>query len=636
MKNINKTLSAGFLGTIAVYAFAANPGDIIVNEIMQNPAVISDNDGEYIEIYNTTNAPIDIEGWILRDKDTDTHTIANGAPLEVPAGGFLVLGRNSDTSVNGGVPVDYQYANFQLANSSDEVLLEENGVVIDSVGYDDGATFPDPNGFSMELISTALDNSLGSNWAPADSSATYGTGDNRGTPGSQNSTAVSCAAGTGNASITQNLFSDNTNTTLEFSFAGVDVLDYGTLEITIPFEWFWTGNASDVTLTGGIAGSNISIDGDGSDDEPYIITVDGFDQPGDDLGEISIAALTTPIILNAGGFDFHFATGGDLGSGCESPEPIASIKVWVYGGFTDIDDIQQDVVGGCESVLEGDTLAVQGIVSVEPNIFRTNGLDIYIDDSTGGINVFTFAGNFSSLQRGDEIILIGNVDTFNGKTELLYLAHEIVSSNNPVAIETITIASIGENYEGKLVYIAGVDTVAGSALGPWPIIGGGETEITDGTGIGTIRIDGDTEIADSAYTPTFPANIAGIIAQFDGDSPCDSNYSIQPRDLVDLDFTVSVKEINNGDFIKNYSLSQNFPNPFNPTTEINFSLPNETKVTIDIYNILGQKVLTLLDRKIKQGSHSISFNAKNLSSGTYFYRLTTDDFVQTKKMLLLK
>ncbi|KAA3603935.1 MAG: T9SS C-terminal target domain-containing protein [Calditrichaeota bacterium] len=636
MKNLKKTLTVGFLGTMAIYAIAANPGDIIVNEIMQNPSVISDNDGEYVEIYNTTNAAIDIEGWILRDKDSDSHTIANGAPLEVPPGGFLVLGRNSDSTVNGGVSVDYQFATFQLSNSSDEVILEENGVVIDSVGYDDGSTFPDPNGFSMELLSTALDNTLGANWAAADSLATYGTGDNRGTPGAQNSTAVSCAAGTGNASVTQNLFSDNTATSLDFSFVGVDVLDYGTIEVTIPFEWFWTGNASDVSLTGGIAGSNITIEGDGSDDEPYIITVDGFDQPGDDLGDISISALTTPTILNASGFNFHFATGGDVGSGCETPEPITSVNVWVYGGFTDIDDIQQDIAGGCESVLEGDTLAIQAVVSVEPGVFRSNGLDIYVDDATGGVNVFTFAGNFSNLQRGDEIVLIGSVDTFSGKTELLYLAHEIVSSNNPIAIETITIGDIGEAYEGKLVYIAGVDTVASSALGPWPVTGGGETEITDGTDVATIRIDGDTEIADSSFTPVFPANIAGIIAQFDADSPCDSNYSIQPRDLADLDFTVSVEEISNGVVVKDYSLSQNFPNPFNPTTEINFSLPNETKVTIDIYNVLGQKVLTLLDRKIKQGSHSITFDAKNLSSGAYFYRLTTDDFVQTKKMLLLK
>lgn len=636
MKNLKNTLTVGFVGTIAIYAFAANPGDIIVNEIMQNPAVISDNDGEYVEVYNTTNATIDIEGWILKDKDNDSHTIANGSPLEVPAGGFLVLGRNSDSSVNGGVPVDYQYANFQLSNSSDEVILEENGVTIDSVGYDDGSTFPDPNGFSMELLSTALDNSIGGNWATADSLATYGTGDNRGTPGAQNSTVVSCAAGTGNASVTQNLFSDNTSTTLDFSFEGADILDYGAIEVTIPYEWFWTGNTSDVSLNGGIAGSNITIDGDGSDDEPYIITVDGFDQPGDDLGDISIANLTTPTILTAAGFNFHFATGGDVGSGCETPEPINSINLWVYGNFTDIDDIQQDIAGGCESVLEGDTLAVQGVVSVEPGVFRSNGLDIYVEDATGGVNVFTFSGNFDNIQRGDQVTFIGSVDTFSGKTEILYLAHEIVSSNNPIAIEQLTLSDIDESYEGRLVYIANVDTVANSPVGSWPITGGGETEISDGTDTFVLRIDGDTEIADSSYTPVFPANIAGIIAQFDGDSPCDSAYSIQPRDLNDLDFMVSVNEIDNGIVVKDYSLSQNFPNPFNPTTEINFSIPKETKVKIDIYNVLGQKVITLLDRKIKQGSHSITFNAKNLSSGAYFYRLTTDDFVQTKKMLLLK
>ncbi len=85
-----------------------------------------------------------------------------------------------------------------------------------------------------------------------------------------------------------------------------------------------------------------------------------------------------------------------------------------------------------------------------------------------------------------------------------------------------------------------------------------------------------------------------------------------------------------------FALDQNYPNPFNPVTQINFALPQASHVTIEIYNIVGQKVTTLVDAQMAAGYHSVSWNAANNASGVYFYRLTADSFVETKKMLLLK
>ncbi len=84
------------------------------------------------------------------------------------------------------------------------------------------------------------------------------------------------------------------------------------------------------------------------------------------------------------------------------------------------------------------------------------------------------------------------------------------------------------------------------------------------------------------------------------------------------------------------SLSQNFPNPFNPTTQINYALPQDAKVRLDIYNLLGQKVATLVDRKQQAGYHSVRWDASSFASGVYFYRLQAGDFVETKRMILLK
>ncbi|MFA7289883.1 MAG: CotH kinase family protein [Melioribacteraceae bacterium] len=85
-----------------------------------------------------------------------------------------------------------------------------------------------------------------------------------------------------------------------------------------------------------------------------------------------------------------------------------------------------------------------------------------------------------------------------------------------------------------------------------------------------------------------------------------------------------------------YSLYQNFPNPFNPSTEITFSVPESGNYTLTVFNILGQKVATLLNDYISLGIHSYKFNAFNLPSGTYFYNLRGNNFNQTKKMLLMK
>jgi len=85
-----------------------------------------------------------------------------------------------------------------------------------------------------------------------------------------------------------------------------------------------------------------------------------------------------------------------------------------------------------------------------------------------------------------------------------------------------------------------------------------------------------------------------------------------------------------------YGLSQNSPNPFNPVTGVSFSLPEATHVRLTVYNLLGQVVATLADRHYETGYHSVSWDASNVASGMHFYRLVTDRFSSTKKMVLLK
>ena len=88
--------------------------------------------------------------------------------------------------------------------------------------------------------------------------------------------------------------------------------------------------------------------------------------------------------------------------------------------------------------------------------------------------------------------------------------------------------------------------------------------------------------------------------------------------------------------ISGYSLKQNYPNPFNPITTINFAIPEETKVTLAIYNQLGEKVAELVNGTVNAGNHSAAWNAADLPSGIYFYEIRTEKFSAAKKLLLLK
>jgi len=85
-----------------------------------------------------------------------------------------------------------------------------------------------------------------------------------------------------------------------------------------------------------------------------------------------------------------------------------------------------------------------------------------------------------------------------------------------------------------------------------------------------------------------------------------------------------------------YNMSQNYPNPFNPTTVIDYSIPSKSKVTLKVYDVLGKEVAKLVDEEKSSGAHKLEFDASNLSSGVYFYRLSSGDYKQTRKMMLIK
>ncbi len=183
-------LSGGDLGTpgnvnVCNAATCPGVGDLVINEIMQNPDMVGDNVGEWFEIYNPTGAAIDMFGFTIRDNGANAFTVTSS--VVVPAGGYAVFGKDANSATNGGYTPDFVYSTgMDLSNGDDEIILECGGVIIDSVYWDGGPNYPDPTGASMSLNPATADassNDTGSNWCEATSAM---SGGDLGTPGAAN------------------------------------------------------------------------------------------------------------------------------------------------------------------------------------------------------------------------------------------------------------------------------------------------------------------------------------------------------------------------------------------------------------------------------------------------------------------
>jgi hypothetical protein len=289
----------------------------------------------------------------------------------------------------------------------------------------------------------------------------------------------------------------------------------------------------------------------------------------------------------------------------------------------------------------GKVVTVSGVVTVG-NEFNSPS---YIQDSTGGLAVFgRGVGQFSpAVKIGDLVKVTGKVVNYNGLTEINPVSEFVkLDSGLTTQSEQLTIPEIlnepwdgDELYEGKLVKIMNV--VLSTYTPNWS--GNTNYTIVNGTDSLAIRITSGTELV-GLPAPNGSFDLTGVISQYKTTAPFNSGYQLMPRFISDINITTGIadKEIN----LSNFKLDQNYPNPFNPSTLISFTLPVESAVTVQVFNSLGQEVALLFDGTKASGRYSLNFNAADMVSGVYFYKMNavptngTKGFSEIKKLILLK
>jgi hypothetical protein len=320
-------------------------------------------------------------------------------------------------------------------------------------------------------------------------------------------------------------------------------------------------------------------------------------------------------------------------------------------------DVQYSPFGGGYSGYTNYEVTINGIITADSSDVKgfgsTSFARNYIQYGEGpwsGLQI-SFGDPFgtelyANLERGDDVTMTGTIQESFGVTRINNVtAYTINSQGNPLPspaiLTTGDIATGGdgdpakEQWESVLVQyqnaeITNINADGGSNFG--------EMYVNDGSGDTRVELeDGNNSYQNGSGSPgtilveegaTFDQLIGIMYYSF-------SNYKLVPR--KDDDFVNYTDVENENALPMSYSLEQNYPNPFNPSTTIQYSLPEAGTVNINIFNVLGENVKTIINNSNQAaGSYKAVFNASSLPSGIYFYRLEVNDFVQVKKMILMK
>jgi len=296
------------------------------------------------------------------------------------------------------------------------------------------------------------------------------------------------------------------------------------------------------------------------------------------------------------------------------------------------------------SLYDGCEVTVTGIVTGDTAQYNSSYGAYAIQGSANQWDGIVFDGwDDTQLTRGDEVTITGTVEEFDpewhfkydGNTKLIDVSevtvHSTGNSMAPMSVSTADLAQDGEeveSYEGCLVTVSDVTVSAINAY-DWGIVDASGVECLIDDDMATMEADNYLSTLEDGATLS---QVTGILNYSYG------TYKIQIRDLADLGQALG---INNIDIPRRYALHNNFPNPFNPETQIRFEIGKQENVQLIIYDLLGRKVRTLVNDNYSPGMYVLRWDAMNdnhkpVSSGAYIYRIKAGEFIDHKKMILMR
>jgi len=271
------------------------------------------------------------------------------------------------------------------------------------------------------------------------------------------------------------------------------------------------------------------------------------------------------------------------------------------------------------NINEGQSYSLQ-LTATDPDsgatlIFFGTGLPLGAEITSTGL--FTWKPNYN--QAGSYIITFTVMDEYNATDSKNLIINVADANQPPVFTKTIPKDTIITVHNVPVTF-----TFQYKAVDPeGDPLTFAQVKVPDNAGINATGLFTWTPSQDQA-NKTFQI----IIAVFDGHNIVYDTTSVKTSPVV------SVNE--NAGIPLQYELYQNYPNPFNPSTTIHFALPEEANVTLKVYNSMGKEVATLVNRILPAGYHSVVFNAVNMVSGIYFYKIEAGNYKSIRKMLLMK
>ena len=292
-----------------------------------------------------------------------------------------------------------------------------------------------------------------------------------------------------------------------------------------------------------------------------------------------------------------------------------------------------------DNSVQGDSLTVS--ITGRNTNFTSGGLNASLSFTQGSetinINaVIVSASNDTLLDADfnipiDASIGLWNVSVLDNDDGILYLNDGFRVNPPPPPPSIITSVEPDSAYQGENLTIT---------------ITGQNTKFT--TGSGTVHLSSKDEttsinaatftvINDSLLNADFDIPFDALIGLWNVKAPDEFvGFVTLDSGFIIYDNTIDIELESDQNIPSAFKLSQNFPNPFNPVTVIKYALPAPSEVLLAIYNLTGEEVARLVNKNQQEGYHKVTWNASSFASGIYFYRLQAGDFVQTRKMVLLK